>query len=67
MDNITLQARLINALSSDSARKHTYDEHSNQQVLLGDLSVGEDVVEHVDHVTFVFLAQCEHTFVIVSC
>ena len=45
----------------------TYNEHSNKQVFLGDLSMGEDVVEHIGHITFVFLPECEHTLVIMSC
>lgn len=42
----------------------TYNQHCHQQVLLGDLSVGEDVVEHIGHVAFVFLTQCKHTLVV---
>lgn len=45
----------------------TYNQHSNKQVLLGDLSMGEDIVEHVGHVALVFLTQREHTLVVVSC
>lgn len=48
-------------------KTETYNQHRNQQVLLGDLSVGEDIVEHIGHVAFVFLTQCEHTLVIMSC
>lgn len=48
-------------------RKNTYNQHCDQQVLLSDLGMGEYVVEHIGHVAFVFLTQCKHTFVIVSC
>lgn len=47
--------------------KNTYNQHGNQQVFFGDLSMGEDVVEDIGHVSFVFLTQCKHTFVIMSC
>ena len=50
-----------------TVRNHTYNQHCNQQVLLGDLGMGEDIVEHIGHVAFVFLTQCKHTLVIVSC
>lgn len=53
--------------SNQGCQTDTYNEHSNQQVLLSDLSMREDVVEHISHVSFVFLTQCEHTLVIVSC
>lgn len=45
----------------------TYNEHCNQQVLLGDLGMGEDVVQHRVHVTLVLLPKGEHTLVIVTC
>lgn len=46
--------------------RNTYNQHGNQQVLLGDLGMGEDIVEHIGHVAFVFFTQCKHTLVIVS-
>lgn len=45
----------------------TYNEHGHQQVLLGDLGVGEDVVQHRVHVALVLLPQSEDTLVIVPC
>lgn len=44
----------------------TYNQHGNKQILLGDLSMREDVVEHVGHVALVLLSQCKHTLVIMS-
>lgn len=49
-----------------ATESETYNQHGNQQVLLGDLSVGEDVVQHVGHVALVLLTQCKHTLVIMS-
>lgn len=45
----------------------TYDEHGDQDVLLGDLGVGEDALQHRGHVGLVLLPQVDHALVIVSC
>lgn len=34
--------------------KQTYNQHSDQEVFLCDLSVGENIIEHIGHVAFVF-------------
>lgn len=47
-------------------RTSTYDQHGDQKVLLCDLSMGEDIIEHIGHVAFVFFTQCENTLVIMS-
>lgn len=44
----------------------TYYEHCDQDVLLGDLGMGEDVLQDRTHVRLVLLSQVDHTFVIVS-
>lgn len=44
-----------------------YYEHSDQDILLGNLGMGEDVLQHRTHVRFVLLSQVDDTLVIVSC
>ena len=45
----------------------THDKHGDQKILLGDLSVREDVVQYSVHITLVLLPEGEHAFVIVTC
>lgn len=45
----------------------THNKHCDQKILLGDLSVREDVVQYSVHVTLVLLPKGEHAFVIVTC
>jgi len=45
----------------------SYDEHYDQDVLLGDLRVREDGLQDGRHVRLVFLPQLDHTLVVVSC
>lgn len=47
-------------------QEYTHDQHGDQRVLLGDLGMGENVVKHVGHVTFVLFTQCEHALIIVT-
>lgn len=44
----------------------THNKHCNQKILLGDLSMREDIVQYSVHVTLVLLSKGEHTFVIVT-
>lgn len=44
-----------------------YYEHCDQEVLLEDLGMREDVLQHRTHVRFVLLPQVDNTLVIVSC
>ena len=44
----------------------THDKHGDQKILLGDLSMREDVVQHSVHITLVLLPEGEHAFVIVT-
>lgn len=44
-----------------------YYEHCDQDILLGNLGMGEDVLQHRTHVRFVLLSQVDDTLVIVSC
>lgn len=44
-----------------------YYEHSDQDILLGNLGMGEDVLQDRTHVRFVLLSQVDDTLVIVSC
>lgn len=62
-----LEESLFLSNLGQSFTSDTYNQHGNQQVLLSDLSMREDIVEHIGHVAFVLLTQCEHTLVIVSC
>ena len=48
-------------------REKPYDEYGDQDVLLGDLSVREDALQHRGHVRLVLLPQVDHTLVVVSC
>lgn len=34
--------------------RQTYNQHSDQKILLCNLSMGEDIIEHIGHVAFVF-------------
>lgn len=45
----------------------SYYEHDDQDVLLGDLGVREDVLQHRTHVRFVLFSQVDNTLIIVSC
>lgn len=48
-------------------QRKSYYEHCDQDVLLGDLGMREDVLQHRTHVRFVLLSQVDNTLVIVSC
>lgn len=48
-------------------RWEPYNEYCDQDVLLGYLSMREDVVEDRTHVRFVLLSQVDDTLIIVSC
>lgn len=45
----------------------TYNEHRNKQVLLGDLSMREDVVQHGIHITLILFPKGKDALVIVTC
>lgn len=53
--------------STEGTNWSPYYEHSDQDVLLENLGVGEDVLQHGAHVRFVLLPQVDDTFVVVSC
>lgn len=44
----------------------THNKHCNQKILLGDLSMREDIVQYSVHVTLILLSKGEYTFVIVT-
>lgn len=47
--------------------KASYYEHGDEDVLLGDLSMRKDALQHWGHVRLILLSEIDHTLVIVSC
>lgn len=56
--------RGVNNEMFQSYVRRSYYEHGDQDVLLGDLGMGEDVLQHRGHVRLVLLSQVYHTFII---
>lgn len=46
---------------------YTHNKHCDQKILLGDLSMREDIVQYSVHITLVLFSKGKHTFVIVTC